>query len=92
MTQEEALKEAQAMFPEIADVIAVERQHRSGCKYGNVNTYYIWDHSNHDCRIVSKSNRSWEHVLAIAKSGNEDCWPETSEPWEDEVADEVDHA
>ena len=85
MKQTEALDEARKLFPEIADHISVERNYTIGFKHGIQNQFYIWDHSNRGARIVAHSDRSWEHALAIAKSGNEDIWPEDATPIDDEV-------
>jgi hypothetical protein len=86
MTQEQALIAAREIFPG-NEFISVERRRSIGYKYGYPNMFYIWDHSSHTkSAIVASSTRSWEHVLAIAKSGNEDIWPEEDAPLEDEVS------
>ena len=85
MKQSEALEEFKKMFPEDAHRLAVERSFRIGYNFGAMNLFYLWNHScgmsNH---LVASSTRSWEHALAIAKSGNEDVWPEDNSPIEGE--------
>jgi len=85
MTQEQALAEFQAMFPG-NKCLKVERTRSLGFKHGYMNQFYLWDHSDYlDSHIVASSRRSWEHALAIAKSGNEDCWPVDDSPVEEEA-------
>lgn len=84
MTQEQALAAFQALRPE-SPKLAVSRERRIGYELGFANCYYLWDHEL-TCSIVASSNRSWEHALAIAKSGDDDCWPEEDAVFEDEVS------
>jgi hypothetical protein len=81
MTQEQALAELKLIFPDDAEYLRVEREHSIGCRHGFKDTFTLWNHSAHfNSHIVASSNRSWEHALAIAKSGNEECWEQdTSE-------------
>lgn len=85
MTQEQALKAFQAIFPE-SDKLQVQRVRSIGYKHGYTTEYSLWDFSRvgRESAIVATSDRSWEHVLAIAKSGNDDCWAEEDGVWEDE--------
>ena len=76
MTQEQALEKFQAMYPEDAARLAVSRDRMVGRVRGEANTYYLWGA---DGRIVASSTRSWAHVLAIAKSGDEDIWDKVDE-------------
>jgi hypothetical protein len=86
MTQEDALKALQEIFP-INPYLAVSRERTIGYVKGWANTFYLWDHSGSGRNsIIASSNRSWEHAVAIAKSGNEDCWPEDDSPVEKEAA------
>lgn len=81
MTQEQALAAALEIFSDRKKDISVERNRTIGYMTSDTkNTYYIWD----DTRIAASSDRSWEHALAIAKSGNDDIWEATdSEVGED---------
>lgn len=81
MTQEQALAEFQAMFPEDAEKLSVSRERFIG--YKPRNTFYLWNRTGLGPDIIASSERSFEHALAIAKSGNEDCWPEDDSPIED---------
>ena len=85
MTQEQALAEFQKLRPE-SRKLAVSRDRHIGYHYGQENTYYLWDHAEDSDSIIATSTRSWEHALAIAKSRNEDCWPEEDAVFEDEVS------
>lgn len=86
MTQEQALKAFQEIFPQQAASLSVQRERTIGYKHGWPNVYTLWDHSRSRIQsaLVASSNRSWEHALAIAKSGDEDVWPEEKGQWEDE--------
>ena len=84
MTQEQALKELEAIFPNLAGGLTVTRERSIGLHWGSDVEYRAWNHKDRACDILATSNRSWEHMLAIAKSGNEDIWPEDKAPWEDE--------
>lgn len=69
MTQQEALEKVKAMLSEIADGIKLEREHSIGCKYGLMNHFRIWDHSNRSiCRILASSEHSWEHAVAMVEA------------------------
>jgi len=85
MTQEQALVEFQKLRPESTKLQA-SRERSVGYQHGFANSYVLWDHAEYGSPIVASSERSWEHALAIAKSGDEDCWPETDAVFEDEVA------
>ena len=76
MTQEQALKELQAAFPDKADYFTLQREHSIGYEYGNIDSFYIFEHSFGSSRIIASSHRSWAHAVAIAKSADEDIWPE----------------
>lgn len=84
MNQQQALDAVKAIFPDIAEHLQVESTRALGAQRGNMNMYWIWDWSGQKLRTIAFSTRSWEHALAIAKSGNEDIWPEENEPLEDE--------
>lgn len=79
MTQEEALAELQAAFPDRAQYFRLVREHSIGMQYGCMDEFCIWQHYG-SRQILANSNRSWEHAVAIAKSGNEDIWPEDHSP------------
>jgi hypothetical protein len=85
MKQSEALEEFKKLFPEDAEFLKVERMHSIGYKHGCYDEFILWNWNlggtNH---IAASSYRSWEHALAIAKSGNEDVWPEDHSPIEGE--------
>ena len=86
MTQEQAYEEFYALMPEDRrSFLQAERSRAVGCDHGYKNEYYLWDHSQQGPAIVAYSTRSWEHALAIARSGNEDIWPEDDPAWDDEV-------
>ena len=80
MTQEQALFEFQEMFHDRRE-LQIERTRVIGVKRGHMNTFRLssWQHG---YEIIATSNRSWEHALAIAKSGNEDIWAEDDSPVE----------
>lgn len=81
MTQEKALSEFQAIFPEDANYLTVERERKIGYEHGDMNAFYLWNHNlPGSSSIVASSNRSFEHALAIARSGNEDIWEEDTTP------------
>jgi hypothetical protein len=82
MTQEQALAAFQELRPKSRH-LAVSRDRHIG--YRPANDYYLWDHSQGPSALVASSDRSWEHALAIAKSGDEDCWPAEDAVFEDEV-------
>ena len=82
MTQEEALKAYQEMFPEKAEHLEAERTRSIGRR--NQSEFTLWDWSGLRLGMV-KSERSWEHALAMAKSGDENIWPEDQSPVEDEI-------
>ena len=84
MTQEQALAELEAIFPEKVGSLTVTRERSIGLHWGHDDEFRAWDHTDHACDSIATSNRSWEHMLAIAKSSNEDIWPEDKAPWEDE--------
>lgn len=79
MTQEEALEEFKKLRPESADKLRVEREHSIGYTYGATDSFRLWDCSGSKLDLIS-STRSWDHALAMAKSGDEDCWPEDNSP------------
>ena len=85
MNQQQALDAVKAIFPDIAEHLQVERSHSLGAQRGTMNVYRVWDWSGRTPKTLATSGRSWEHAVAIAKSGNEDVWPEESEPFEDEA-------
>jgi hypothetical protein len=89
MTQEQALKELEVIYPELAGFLTVTRERSIGLHWGSDNEYRAWNHKNRECSILATSDRSWEHMLAIAKSGNENIWPEDKAPWEDEIESQV---
>jgi hypothetical protein len=70
MTQEQAFEELQAIFP--SENITVERDRKIRTGDGTFNSYWLFA----DClpRGVISSDRSWEHLIAIAHSGNEKMW------------------
>ena len=79
MTQEQALAQFKLFYPQDADYLQVEREHCIGYRHSVDDAFRLWNHRGGLCQIVATSNRSWEHALAIAKSGNEDIWPEDHE-------------
>jgi len=83
--QSEALEEFKKLFPEDAEFLSVERNHTIGFHHGYDDGFTLWNHSEgRDKHIIASSFHSWEHALAIAKSGNEDVWPEDNSPIEGE--------
>lgn len=79
MTQEECLALAQALFHEDAKYISVSRDRYIG--RDTRNEFYIWNERlPGGMQIVASSSRSFDHCLAIARSGNEDIWPEDDSP------------
>lgn len=80
MTQEQALAEIEAAFPEKKGQIKLERNHSIGMQHGSMDQFYIWEKVGRlSVEIMASSDRSWEHAIAIAKSENEDIWPEDHE-------------
>lgn len=79
MTQEQALEKLKAIFPGNKN-LAVSRDRMVGAR--NWNQYFAWSWS-HGGYIICSSDRSWGHLLAIAKSGNEDVWEKVDEPTEE---------
>lgn len=85
MTQEQALAAYQAMYPAKADKLAVERERSIGGGIGHPNTFNLWDRSGSKLGLIT-SHQSWEHVLSIAKSKDEDLWGKDDSPIEEEIA------
>ena len=81
MTQEQALQALREIYPDNKH-LAVSREREIG--HRNTDQYFAWNWTGYRCEILARSDRSWEHMLAIAKSGNEDIWPEDKSAWEDE--------
>lgn len=81
MTQEQALEEFKKLRPASADKLKVERERSIGYRSGWPNLFRLWDYSGAVSELIT-SERSWEHALAIAKTGDEDCWPEDDSPVE----------
>jgi hypothetical protein len=81
--QSEALEEFKKLFPDDAEFLRVEREHSIGYSFGAADVFYLWNQALHH-PVIASSTRSWEHALAIAKSGNEDVWPEDNSPIEGE--------
>lgn len=77
MTQEEALEKFRALRPN--SKVAVSRERFAGDFGGHKNMFSLWDTTGSILLIVH-SNRSFEHALAVAESGNEDVWPEDDSP------------
>jgi len=77
MTIQEAFEQAQELLGNGATVNIECSMRESGkpnvCR---------WIFSNELPNRCVSSYRSWEHALAIAKSGNEDCWPEADDEYE----------
>ena len=66
MTQEQALEQFKAMFPEKAEHLAVARMRTIGKEYGHQNEFILWDFScdgGKGCEIVAKSAVCWEEAL-----------------------------
>jgi hypothetical protein len=82
MTQEQALEAAKTMFPDKANGLVVSRERLIGARWCYPNEFRLWDTSA-QTRIIATSHRSFEHMLAIAKSGNEDVWEEDNSPVEE---------
>ena len=71
MNIQDALKAAQEIFPEQSDVhVSLDCTLYPGQKLRM--TRYIFTSALP--RNIVSSDRSWEHALAIARSGNEDLW------------------
>lgn len=79
MTQEQALEEFKKLRPDCVGRLKAERVRSIGYIHGFSNEFNLWDYSEVRPHLIS-SRRSWEHALAIAKSGDEDCWPEDDSP------------
>lgn len=90
MTQEQALAEAQRLFPDIKDYIRVSRERSIGCEHGHMNQYYIWDHSALSSEILGGSNLCWEQALDEARSKRDECYQAADEPFEDELISSLD--
>lgn len=88
MTQEKALVEYQAMFPNKADKLAVERKRSIGYKFGHANGFNLWDHSDDKIQLTS-SNISWEHVLMQVRAKHEELWSKDTSPIAEDEALEV---
>ena len=85
MKQSEALEEFKKILPNEAEFLAVSHHKFIGDFIGYSNEFSLWSHyEDRDTSLVASSVRSWEHALAIAKSGNEDVWPEDHSPIEGE--------
>lgn len=74
MTIQEALKQAQEILGEDVHVsiectLWPDRAPSTAC----------WIYADDLPNGCVSSYRSWEHALAIAKSCNDDCWPEVEE-------------
>lgn len=79
MTQEQALEEFKAMFPDRADKLKVERERAIGYDHGHMNTFSLWDYSGIKSELT-QSTRSWEHLISLVKVGNEGWWPVNDSP------------
>jgi hypothetical protein len=75
MTQEQAYQQLQALFPGEYITVSRERTIRTGREPHN----YYWLHADTLPNHCISSERSWKHLIAIAKSGNESCWAEVDE-------------
>jgi hypothetical protein len=84
MTIQEALKAAQEIFPDDENVYV--SMDVSLYKKDKKPRQTLWVFANSLPRRTVSSNRSWEHALAIARTGNEDIWPEVEEPFEEQEA------
>ncbi len=75
MTEEVALGELVKIFPSVDPKFLAVSRDRHVYGDGRVrNSYYVWNYTVEKATIVGSSYRSYEHALAIAKSGNEDVW------------------
>lgn len=83
MTQHEALEAARALFPDDAQYLSVSRERFIGNQQWD--RFYLWRHLGGRAEILASSTRSFEHALAIARSGNEDCWEQDDSPLEQEA-------
>ncbi len=82
MTILEAFEKAQVIFPEGQVTLSVEQTIRSRSTVSNrppkLSTERWIHHKSLPNGCIS-SDRSWEHALAIAASGNEEIWDEVQE-------------
>lgn len=85
MTQEQALAAAQQQHPNFK--ITVERDRSIGAREHN--TYYVWDYSPSNPRIIGSSYESWEAALAEAKVNHGEGETAEDVPFEDEKVNEV---
>ena len=90
MTIQEALAQAMEIFPEGEITVSIEQKMKARSRWPFIpknddTTVYMerWIHHRDLPSGCISSTRSWEHALAIARSGNEDIWPEV----EDEVGE-----
>ena len=83
---------AQAILIDEANYLSLQRQRNLNSQGEVTNSFYIFSHAGcrkHDC-LVAHSERSWEHALAIAKSGNPEVWDEDDSPIETEALRDLD--
>ena len=79
MKIQEALEAAMQIFPGEYIYVSIDHTLSSDGRERKAR----WIHCEALRNGCSCSDRSWEHVLAIARSGNEDCWPEVDDPIEE---------
>jgi hypothetical protein len=79
----EAFDAAKAIFPDDSGLsVTIEYTIRASGKVQAIR----WIHSRKLSRLCISSYHSWEHALAIARSGNDDCWPEVDESMDEPVS------